>query len=120
MNKNNKINIWKNNYVENQVKKVILPEFGMSDVERWQVEFFGKVQKVGFRLEIFLLAVKLDLSGYVKNLPEGNVLMEVEGETEKIMYLIEFMKGLKRAKVKDVLINKIERTGKKESFYIEE
>ena len=115
-----KIKIWKNNYVYKQVERIILPDFNQSEIERLEVEFSGRVQKVGFRLEIYLLAKKLGLTGFAENLPNGKVLMEVQGEREKIDFLLEFMKGLIRAKVEKVIIKKMDKISREDSFIITE
>lgn len=118
MNIKKRVEIWKNNYVFSQVERIILPEFNESKIERLEVEFSGRVQKVGFRLEIFLLAKKLELTGFVKNLPDGRVLMEAQGERKRIEFLVKFMKGLKRARVKSLSIKEIEKEMIEDSFTI--
>lgn len=93
---------WKNNYVIRQVEQLPLPYFQPSPLERRNLVFRGRVQKVGFRLEIFELAKKLGLSGWVKNCEDGSVEAEVQGEVHRIRFLVDFMCSLKRAKVKKV------------------
>src|SRR5690554_848325 len=93
------ISEWQDNYVVKQVKNLKLPEFGESEIAREEVIFFGKVQKVGFRLEIYELAKRLGLTGWVQNLPDGSVRAELQGEKERIDYLVGFMRSLKRARV---------------------
>lgn len=44
--------------------------------------FSGRVQGVGFRYQTVQVAKGFDVTGYVKNLPDGRVLLEAEG-TEK-------------------------------------
>ena len=46
---------------------------------RWHILFEGEVQFVGFRYTARLLAKKLGLSGWVKNLPDGRVEVEAQG-----------------------------------------
>ena len=46
---------------------------------RWHILFEGDVQFVGFRYTARLLAKKLGLSGWVRNLPDGRVEAEVQG-----------------------------------------
>lgn len=93
---------WKNNYVVRQVEQLPLPFFKSSAIERRHLVFHGRVQKVGFRLEIFELAKKLGLSGWVKNCDDGSVEAEVQGEVHRIRFLVDFMCSLRRAKVKKV------------------
>lgn len=46
--------------------------------------FDGRVQGVGFRYKAMYLARSLDLTGWVKNLYDGRVEMEIQGEEETI------------------------------------
>ena len=46
---------------------------------RWHILFEGDVQFVGFRYTARLLAKKLGLSGWVRNLPDGRVEVEAQG-----------------------------------------
>lgn len=46
--------------------------------------FDGRVQGVGFRYKAMYMARNLDLTGWVKNLYDGRVEMEVQGEEETI------------------------------------
>lgn len=46
--------------------------------------FSGKVQEVGFRYTAFYIAEKLELTGWVSNLSDGRVEMEVQGCMETI------------------------------------
>ncbi len=67
----------------------------------------GQVQGVGFRYFLRGKLVELGLTGWVKNLPDGKVEAEVEGEKEKIEKIVEWCKqGPPLAKVKDVKIVK--------------
>ncbi|MFC1919542.1 acylphosphatase [Chloroflexota bacterium] len=44
----------------------------------------GRVQGVFFRAFTSDMAVRLKLTGYAKNLPDGTVLVEAEGEKKKL------------------------------------
>lgn len=57
-----------------------------------RVIFKGRVQGVGFRYTVYELAKGYAVCGIVKNLENGDVLLEVEGtreETEKFVQAIE-------------------------------
>ena len=95
----------RDDYVINQVKNIILPAFQPSPTVREGVKFTGRVQKVGFRLEIYELAKRLELSGWVQNTKDRNVEAELQGEQEKIEFLINYMRSLKRASVREVVKN---------------
>ncbi len=46
------------------------------------IKIFGRVQGIGFRYSARRLALKLSLTGFVRNEPDGSVYLEVEGEEE--------------------------------------
>lgn len=49
-----------------------------------QITVFGKVQHVGFRYSAQKVALDLGLTGFVKNLPDGSVFIEVGGDSENL------------------------------------
>ena len=55
---------------------------------RKHIIFYGRVQGVGFRYYAVQKANQLGLTGWVKNLYDGSVEMEVEGQEELIDQLI--------------------------------
>ncbi|MBT9778024.1 acylphosphatase [Clostridium sp. MCC353] len=54
------------------------------DKVRKHIIFYGRVQGVGFRYTACYLARPLGLTGWVKNLWDGSVEMEVQGPNEEI------------------------------------
>lgn len=52
----------------------------------------GRVQGVGYRWFVQKTAVKLGLNGWVRNLPNGAVEVECEGDSQTLTRLIEQMK----------------------------
>ena len=53
----------------------------------------GKVQHVGFRFWTQCLAVKLNVQGFVKNLPDGfSVELVVEGKFDRVEKFLELVK----------------------------
>ncbi len=65
----------------------------------------GVVQGVGYRYFTQRTAIKLALSGYVKNRYDGDVEMEVEGEKDLIEKFIETLKiGPPAAHVRDIQV----------------
>ena len=90
----------RDNYVINQVKAAQLPEFKSLEIRRYRLIFYGRVQNVGFRLEVTELAKRLGLTGFCNNQENGSVIMEVQGQFDKIKFLVAFMKSLKRIVVK--------------------
>ena len=51
---------------------------------RWHLVLSGKVQLVGLRYTARYLCRDLGLTGWVKNLPDGRVEMEVQGDTANV------------------------------------
>lgn len=60
---------------------------------RKHIIFYGRVQGVGFRYYTVQKANQLGLTGWVKNLYDGSVEMEVEGQEELIDQLIIFLQN---------------------------
>lgn len=93
---------WRDRYVIWHANQFDIPQFKQDEIVRYKLIFSGRVQKVGFRLEIETLANRLALTGYVQNLSNGSVLAEVQGTVSQIDYLISCMHSLKRAKVSHI------------------
>lgn len=106
----------RDNYVINQVKNLKLPTFEINEIRRYRIVFSGRVQKVGFRLEVCELAKRLGLTGFCQNLENGEVLAELQGPDNKIKYLIAFMESLKRIKIKNKVITELEINKKEKGF----
>jgi len=49
-----------------------------------RIKVFGEVQGVNFRAATQKEARELGLGGYVKNMPDGSVLIEVSGDETKL------------------------------------
>lgn len=60
-------------------------------MERYLIIFKGQVQGVGFRYTCQRIATELDLTGSAKNLDNGNVEVEIQGDEDKIMAFISKM-----------------------------
>ena len=76
-----------------------------NEVFHVSVFFNGHVQGVGFRFQTRQIAKEFEVSGFVRNLLDGRVQLEVEGgKTEVDGFVREVMDRL------DVYIRKAERT----------
>jgi acylphosphatase len=60
----------------------------MAEVTHELVFFSGHVQGVGFRYATFQVAKEFEVTGFVKNLLDGRVQLEVEGEPAEIDALV--------------------------------
>ena len=56
----------------------------MPEVHHATVFFTGRVQGVGFRYQALQVAKGIEVSGFVQNLPDGRVLLEVEGAINEV------------------------------------
>ncbi len=62
-------------------------------VKRYRLLFTGRVQGVGFRWRNFRYARQHGLSGWVQNQDDGTVLLEIEGEEEKLKKFMQYLKN---------------------------
>jgi acylphosphatase len=84
---------------------------------RVRMYIYGRVQGVSFRNTMKRIAKELRLSGWVRNLPEGQVEAVVEGEEEKVERLVSWSHiGPSRAKVIKVEVMREPYTGEYERF----
>ncbi len=89
----------------------------MIDLASVQAIVHGYVQGVYFRDFASRQAVGLGLTGYVRNLPEGTVEVQAEGERKQLAKLIDQLKaGPPAARVTKVVSNWSEYTGSYSSF----
>ena len=61
----------------------------MNEKIRKHIFFYGRVQGVGFRYYSVYKARQLGLTGWVRNLYDGSVEMEVQGELSGIERMIQ-------------------------------
>lgn len=70
-----------------------------------RLQIFGRVQGVFYRQSAQETAKSLNLKGWVKNLPDGSVLIEAEGERQSLTSFIAWCKqGPSRARVESVQV----------------
>ncbi len=56
----------------------------MAEVQHVTIHYTGRVQGVGFRYTTLQIAKEFEVAGYVRNLPDGRVEVEVEGTRDEI------------------------------------
>lgn len=79
----------------------------------------GHVQGVGFRYFIQSNALKYNLTGWVKNLSNGDVSLEAQGDKIDIKKFLEVLKnGTPFAKVQNISINEIPLDSLEKKFKI--
>ena len=72
----------------------------------------GRVQNVGFRFYTNKEASGLDVTGYVRNNPDGTVFSEVEGEAGEVDAFVDWVRqGPSWARVDEIKISEAPVTG---------
>ncbi len=89
----------------------------MRSMVRKHIYFSGRVQGVGFRYRSYYIAQSLGLTGWVKNLWDGRVEMEVQGQPSDIQELLKRIKEQSWIEVSDMEIADIP-CEQENSFYI--
>ncbi|MCD6237745.1 MAG: acylphosphatase [Thermotoga sp.] len=88
-------------------------------MKRVRFTIIGRVQGVGFRWYVEEKARKLGLNGFVRNIPDGDVMVMVEGSEDNIRKLeIYLWKGPAFASVENVIKQEEEYKGDLREFYI--
>lgn len=77
----------------------------MGEVQHETVYFTGHVQGVGFRYTASQIAREFEVTGYVKNLADGRVQLELEGRAGEIAGYIDAVEERMHSHIR-----KIERT----------
>ena len=77
-------------------------------MKRYHIIVSGRVQGVGFRYFAVSLASRYHISGWVRNLYNGNVEMEAEGSNDRLtLFLQEIQEGNRFVRVRDIQISEI-------------
>lgn len=76
-------------------------------VIRKHIQFYGRVQGVGFRYYSTYKAQSLGLTGWVRNCYDGSVEMEVQGDPNRINELLWFLKNQKYIRIDEMKEKKI-------------
>ena len=86
---------------------------------RVHIFLYGRVQGVAFRYYAKIMADKFIVKGWIKNLPNGEVEIMIEGNKERVTRMIEWCKkGPSMAFVEDINIDWLPYTGQFNRFSI--
>ena len=85
---------------------------------RYHVHYSGHVQGVGFRFTCQRLASRLNVTGFVRNLANGDVELLVEGTKAEIDKLLASVASAMSTKIQDTRINARPATGEFDGFEI--
>ena len=87
-------------------------------LQQREIHYAGNVQGVGFRYTVRSLAVGVDVTGFVRNLPDGRVHLVVEGATDEINEFLDAIKAEMTAYIRDVQETARPATGRFPAFEI--
>jgi acylphosphatase len=89
-------------------------------MQRLFLKIYGKVQGVSFRFYAKREAIRLGITGWIRNKPDGTVEAEIEGEKRTLEQFLRWcQRGTSHARVEKVAVKKMpikERAFK--DFYI--
>ena len=71
---------------------------------RMQVYYTGRVQGVGFRYQTREVAAGYEVTGFVRNLPDGRVELVAEGEKQE---LTEFREAVRKSGLNGFIRNEV-------------
>ena len=80
--------------------------------------FSGHVQGVGFRYTAQNIAMRYDICGYVKNLPDGRVELVMEGPDDQLDQLLESIQQRMEGFIRHVDMQTSPATGEFSSFSV--
>lgn len=88
-------------------------------VIRRAVTVRGAVQGVSFRWYTMQVAMRLGVSGWVRNEPDGSVRLEVQGPERDVIELVDWVRhGPRLARVTDVQVQEQTPTSGEDGFTI--
>ena len=91
----------------------------MEDKTRAHAVISGRVQGVFFRMETMRAAQRIGVSGWVRNLRDGNVEAVFEGDKTRVDAILDWCKqGPPHAHVTDVKVDREAYTGEFDSFEV--
>jgi acylphosphatase len=90
----------------------------MNEVHHATALFTGRVQGVGFRYQTLQVAKEFEVSGYVKNLPDGRVHLEVEGPAAEVRDFLAAVQERLEAHIRQVEQTEAKRPPQFQGFSI--
>lgn len=89
----------------------------MAERVRARIRVTGRVQGVSFRASAIEEADRLGVSGFVRNLPDGAVEVEAEGERQLVETMVGWCyQGPRWARVEEVVVEWLAPTGESGAF----
>lgn len=88
------------------------------EATRRTVHYNGYVQGVGFRASVASLARGFEITGYVKNLPDGRVELVAEGPTTELDQFLGAISREMRGNIRDTQVSEGPAGGNWQDFRI--
>jgi len=85
---------------------------------RRHLHYSGRVQGVGFRYTVKNIAMRHNISGYVRNLPDGRVELVVEGPDAEIEELLTAVNNRMNGYIRSIDVANLPATGEFSHFHI--
>ena len=85
---------------------------------RFRVRYHGSVQGVGFRMTSVAQARGLDVHGFVRNEPDGSVVMDVEGSRADVRELMRRIQAAMDRNIDDTQVEDMPPRGIESGFRI--
>ncbi len=82
------------------------------------VFYSGHVQGVGFRQAVLQVAKEFEVAGFVQNLADGRVLLEVEGAAEAVDAFVAAVQDRMHGYVRNVEVRKQIRVAQFQGFVL--
>ena len=95
-------------------------EFPLKSGSACEVFYSGRVQGVGFRVNARQVSKQFQVTGFVKNLPDGRVLLHAEGPPLEVDRFLEAVFQSMHLNIEHTTVTKILLTGSFSSFEIAE
>lgn len=88
-------------------------------MKRFYIVFKGRVQGVGFRWTLCIISQKYNLTGYCRNLLNGDVEVEIQGNSDNIeAFLKEILSNKGYIRIDDYAIKNIDLVEKETNFKV--
>lgn len=87
-------------------------------LHRRVIHFSGRVQGVGFRYTTRNIALRYDVSGYVRNLPDGRVELVMEGPDAEMEQVVDDLRRKMSGFIRRIESDTTPATGEFEQFSI--
>mgnify|MGYP006295231739 FL=1 len=87
-------------------------------MQRWEITFTGTVQGVGFRYTTTRIAWNFNVTGFVKNIPDGSVRLVAEGPEDELSSFLNRIQDRMSGYIRDTQVGKSEAAGEFNNFTV--